>query len=51
MIFTELFTERPEFIYFLVKQSGRKIRTIISDGIVKTHYNFRNRQSDYHYYC
>lgn len=44
MIFTELFTERPEFVYFLVKRSGRKIKTVVQDGIVKTYYNFRNRR-------
>lgn len=44
MIFTELFTERPEFVYFIVQQSGRKIKTVIKDGIVKTYYNFRNRR-------
>jgi hypothetical protein len=44
MIFTELFTERPEFVAFLVKQSGRKIKTVVKNGIVKNYYNFRNRR-------
>jgi len=44
MIFTELFTEKPEFLYFLVQQSGRKIKTVIKDGIIKTSYIFRSRR-------
>ena len=44
MIFTELFTEKPEFIYFLVQQSGRKIKTVVKDGIIKTSYIFRSRR-------
>lgn len=44
MKFTELFLMQPDFLYFLVKQSGKKTKTFVKDGITKTHYVFRSRK-------